>query len=98
MHPIKHYKRQKFKNVIETEEIKKRQQEYTQLQKKSIHDHGNDDVDTHVEPDILECEVKRALAKLTTNKASGGDEISLELIKILKDVAVQVLHLMYQQI
>ena len=65
---------------------------------KSLNDHGNDGVGTHLEPDILECEVKWALAKLTTNKASGGDEISLELIKILKDVAVKVLHLTYQQI
>ena len=65
---------------------------------KSLNDHGNDDVGTHLEPDILECEVKWALAKLTTNKASGGDEISLELIKDLKMGAVKVLHLMYQQI
>ena len=65
---------------------------------KSFNDHGNDAVSTHLEPDILECEVKWALAKLITNKASGGDEISLELMKILKDGAVKVLHLMYQQI
>ena len=65
---------------------------------KSLNDHGNDDVATHLEPDILECEVKWALAKLITNKASGGDEIPLELIKILKDGADKVLHLMYQQI
>ena len=65
---------------------------------KSLNDYGNDCVGTHLEPDILECEVKWALAKLPTNKASGGDEISLELIKILKDGAVTVLHLMYQQI
>ena len=65
---------------------------------KSLNDHGNDGVGTHLEPDILECEVKQALAKLTTNKASGGDEVSLELIKILKDGAVKVLHLMYQHI
>ena len=65
---------------------------------KSLNDHGNDGVGTHLEPDILECEVKWVLAKLTTNKASGGDEISFELIKILKDGAVKVLHLMYQQI
>ena len=64
----------------------------------SLNDHGNDGVGTHLEPDILECEVKWALAKLTTNKASGGEEISLELIKILKVVAVKVLHLTYQQI
>ena len=65
---------------------------------KSLNDHGNDGVGTHLEPDILECEVKGALSKLTTNKASGGEEISLELIRILKDGAVKVLHLMYQQI
>ena len=64
---------------------------------KCIHDHGKDSVGTHLEPDILECEVKWALAKLTTNKASVGDKISLELIKILKDGAVNVLHLMYHQ-
>ena len=65
---------------------------------KSLNDHGNDGVGTHLDPDIMECEVKWASAKLITNKASGGDEISLELIKILKDGAVKVLHLMYQQI
>ena len=65
---------------------------------KSLNDHGNDAVSTHLEPDILECEVKWALAKLTTNKASGVDKISLELIKVLKMAAVKVLHLMYQQI
>ena len=65
---------------------------------KSLNDHSNNGVGTHLEPDILEFEVKWALAKLTTNKASGGDEISFKLIKILKDGAVKVLHLMYQQI
>ena len=65
---------------------------------KSLNDHVNDGVGTHLDSDILECEVKRALAKLTTNKASGVDEISLELIKDLKMGAVKVLHLMYQQI
>ena len=65
---------------------------------KCLNDHGNDAVGTHLGADILECEVKWALAKLTTNKASGGDEISLELIKILKDGAVKELHLMDQQI
>ena len=64
---------------------------------KSLNDHSNDGVGTHLEPDILEGEVKWALAKHTTNKASGGDEISFKLIKILKDGAVKVLHLMYQQ-
>ena len=65
---------------------------------KSLNDHGNDGVGAHLEPDILECEVKWAFAKFTTNKASGGEEISVELIKILKDGAVKVLHSMYQQI
>ena len=65
---------------------------------KSLNDHVNDGVGTHLDSDILECEVKRALAKLTTNKASGVDKISLELIKVLKMGAVKVLHLMYQQI
>ena len=65
---------------------------------KSLKDHGNDGVGTHLEPDILECEVKWVLGKLTTSKASGGEEISVELIKILKDGAVKVLHLMYQEI
>ena len=65
---------------------------------KSLNDHGNDGVGTHLEPDILECEVKWSLSKITTNKTSGGDEISLELVKILKAGAVEVLHLMYQQI
>ena len=60
---------------------------------KILNDHGNDGVGTHLEPDILECEVKWALAKFTANKPSGGDKISLELIKILKDGAVKVLHL-----
>ena len=70
---------------------------HTTMQK-SLNDHSNDGVGTHLEPDILECEVKWALAKLTTIKASGGDEISLELIRILKDGVVKVLHLMYLQI
>ena len=65
---------------------------------KRLNDHSNDGVSTQLEPDIMECEVKWALAKLTTNKASGGDEISLKLIKILKDGTVKVLQLMYQQI
>ena len=65
---------------------------------KGLNDHGNDGVGTHPEPDILECELKWTLAKLITNKASGGDKISIELIKILKDCAFKVLLLMYQQI
>ena len=58
----------------------------------------HDGVITHPEPDILECEVKCALESITTNKASGGDEILVELFQILKDDAVKVLHLIYQQI
>ena len=65
---------------------------------KSLNGHGNDGVGAPLEPDILECEVKWALGKLTTNKASGSEEISVELIKILKDGAVKVLHLVYRQI
>ena len=65
---------------------------------KSLNDHVNDGVGTHLDSDILECEVKWALAKLIANKASGVDKISLELIKVLKMAAVKVLHLMYQQI
>ena len=65
---------------------------------KSLNDHGNDGVGALLEPDILECEVKWALAKLTTNKASGGEEISVELIKIPKDGGVKVLYSVYQQI
>ena len=75
-------------------------QEYTEeLCKKDLHNPGNHDgVITHLEPDILECEVKWALGSITMNKASGGDEISDELLKILKDDAVKVLHSIFQQI
>ena len=67
--------------------------------KKDLHDPDNhDDVITNLEPDIFECEVKWALESITTNKASGGDGISLELFQILKDDAVKVLHSIYQQI
>ena len=76
------------------EDIKKRWQEYTEeLYKKDLHDPDNHDgVITHLEPDILECEVKWALGSVTTNKASGGDGIPVELFQILKDDAVKVLH------
>ena len=76
------------------EDIKKRWQEYTEeLYKKDLHDQDNHDgVITHLEPDILEYEVKWTLENITTNKASGGDEIPVELIQILKDDAVKVLH------
>ena len=83
-----------------TEDIKKRWQEYKrELYKKDLQDQDNHDgVNTHLEPDILECEVKWALESITTNKASGGDGISVELFLILKDDAVKVLYSIYQQI
>ena len=82
------------------EDIKKRWQEYTEeLYKKDIPDPDNHDgVITHLEPNILECEVKWALGSITTNKASGSDGIPVELFQILKDDAVQVLHSICQQI
>ena len=82
------------------EDIKKRWQEYTEeLYKKDLHDPDNHDgVITHLEPDILESEVKWALESITTNKASGDDEIPVELFQILKDDAVKVLHSICQQI
>ena len=87
-------------NLTEAEDIKKRWQEYTEeLYRKDLHEPGNHDgVITHLESDILECEVKWALGSITTNKASGGDEISAELLQILKDDAVKLLHSIYQQI
>ena len=93
----------KYRNgmeLTETEDIKKRQQEYTEeLYKKDLHDSDNHDgVITHLEPDILECEVKWALESITPNKASGGDRIPVELSQILKDDAVKVLHSISQQI
>ena len=82
-----------------TEDIKKRWQEYTELYKKDIHDPDNHHgVITHLEPDILECEVKRPLGSISTNKASGGDGTPVELFQILKDDAVKVLHSICQQI
>ena len=86
--------------LIETEDIKKRRKEYTeQLYKKDLHDPDNHDgVTTHLQPDILECEVKWALGSITVNKASGGDGIPVELFQILKDDAVKVLHSIGQQI
>ena len=82
------------------EDIKKRWQEYTEeLYKKYLHDPDNHDgVITHLEPDILECEVRWALGNITTNKASGCDGIPVELFQILKDDAVKVLHSTFQQI
>ena len=77
-------------NLIETEEIKKMWQEYTkELYKRDLHDPDNhDDVITHLEPGILECEVKWALGSITTNKETGGNRIPAELFQILKDDAV----------
>ena len=90
----------KDSNLTEAEDIKKRWQEYTEeLYKKGLHDPDNhDSVVTHLEPDILECEVKWALGSITSNKASGGDGISVELFQILKDDAVKVLHSICKQI
>ena len=84
----------------EAEDIRKRWQECTEkLYKKELHDKDNHDgVITDLEPDILECEVKGALESITTNKASGGDGIPVELFQILKDDAVKVLHSICQQI
>ena len=79
--------------------VKSWQEYMEELYKKDLHDQDNhDDVITNLEPDILECEVKRALESITTNKASGGDGIPVELFEILKDDAVKVLHSISQQI
>ena len=88
------------RDLTKVEDIKKRWQEYTEeLYKKDLHDQGNHDgVITHLEPDILECEVKWAVGSITMNKASGGDGIPVELFQILKDDAVKVLHPICQQI
>ena len=88
------------RDLTEAEIIKKRWQEYTEkLQRKDLHHPDNHDcVITHLEPDILECEVKWALEIITMNKASGGDGIPVELFQILKDDAVKVLHSVCQQI
>ena len=80
-------------DLTEAEDIKKRWQEYTELYKKDFHNPDNHDgVIIHLEPDILECEVKWALRSITMNKASGGDGIPVELFQILKDDVVKVLH------
>ena len=86
--------------LTEAEDIKKRWQEYTEeLYKKDLHDPDNHNgVIAHLEPDILECEVKWALGSITMNKASGGDGSPVELLQILKDDAVKVLHSKCQQI
>ena len=87
-------------DLTEAEDIKKRLQEYTEeLNKKDLHDPDNHDaVITHLEPDILECEVKWALGSITMNKANGGGGIPAELFQILEDDAVKVLHKICQQI
>ena len=89
-------------DLIEAEDIKKRWQEYTEeLYKKNFHDLDIDDgviTHTHLEPDILEYEIRWALGSITTNKASRGDGIPVELVQILKDDAVKLLHSICQQI
>ena len=87
-------------DLTEAEDIKKRWQKYTEeLYKKDLHDPDNHDgVITHLQPDILECEVKWASESITKNKASGGDGIPVELFQILKDDAVKVLYSICQQI
>ena len=86
-------------DLREAEDIKKRQHEYRELYKKDLHDPANQDgVITHLQPDILESKVKWALESITTNKASGGDGIPVELFQILKDDAMKVLHSICQQI
>ena len=87
-------------DLTEAEDIKKRWQEYTEeLYKTELHNPDNHDgVITHLEPDILECEVKWASGSIIMNKANGGDRIPVELFQILKDDAVKVLHSIYQQI
>ena len=87
-------------DLTEAEDINKRWQEYTEeLYKKDLYNPDNHNgVITHLEPDILECKVKQALGRITTYKASGGDEIPVELFQILKDDAVKVLHLICQQV
>ena len=85
--------------LTEADNIKKRWQEHTELYKKGLNDPDNPDgVITHLEPDILECEVKWALGSITTNTASGGDRPPAELFQILKDAAAKVLHSICQQI
>ena len=87
-------------DLTEAEDTKKRWQEYTEeLYKKDFHDPDNHDgVIIHLEPDILECQVKWALGSISRNKASGGDRIPVELFQILKDDTVKMLHSIWQQI
>jgi len=94
LNPISVNKGQKWDGANRSRDIKKRWQEYAkELYKKDLHNTDSQDgVITHLEPDILECEVNWALGSITTNKASGGDGIPVELFQILKDDAVKVLH------
>ena len=86
-------------DLTEAEDIERRWQENTELYKKDFHDPDNHDgVITHLEPDILECEVKWDLGSITINKAGGGDRTPVELFQILRDDAVKVLHSICQQI
>ena len=86
-------------DLTKAEVIKKRWQEYTELYKKDLHDSDNHDgVITHLEPNILECEVKWVLGSITMNKATGDDGMPVELFQILKDDAVKLLHSICQQI
>ena len=100
--PLNHLSTTNSRNGVdltEAEDIKKKWQEYTELYKKDLHDPDNHDgLITHLEKDILECEVKWALKSISMNKASGGDGILVELCKILQDDAVKVLHSICQQI
>ena len=87
------------RDLTEAEDIKKWQEYTEELYKKDLHDQDNhNDVITHLEPNILECEVKWALESITMNKVSGGDGIPVELFQILKDDAVKVLHSIHKQI
>ena len=86
-------------DLTEAEDIKKRWQEYTEeLYKKDQDQDNHNGVITHLEPDILKCEVTWALGSITMNKASGGDGIPVELFQILEDDAMKVLHSICQQI
>ena len=86
-------------DLTEAEDTKKRWQKYTELYKKDLHDPDNHDgVIIHLEPDILECELKWALGSITMKKVSGGDGLPVELFQILKDDVVKVLHSICQQI
>ena len=86
-------------DLTEAEDIKKRRQEYTELYEKDLNDPDNhEDVITHLEPDILECEVRWTLGSITTNKASEGDGIPAELFQILKEDAVKVLQSICQKV